>query len=182
MYGSPIFAATEAMTTTRPGRAPHRGQRPAQAPERRGEVEVEHPLPLLVRRPHRSGHARAGIGDEHLDRAEPVLDLPEELLGEGGLREVTGHDERRPGAGRSGPGQVRPAPRGERDRVPGAAERDRDGPTDPASGARHEGHGSRGEVAHAPRLPPTRYGRQDSGPGGVRSTAPRRGRRAQLAS
>ena len=50
-------------------RLDHRRQRPADAPERRGQVEVEHPLPLLVGglAPTAPASAAAGVGDEDLD-------------------------------------------------------------------------------------------------------------------
>ena len=145
--GSPIRAAVDAITTTRPSRPRDAGHGPAQAAERRGQVEVDHALPVAVAGPLDPRRVpRAGAGDQDLDRAPVVLHLPEEPV----------HRRRIGDVGRDGQGRARQAGRGgqgmgaaagERNPQPGLAEPDGHGPADAAPGP-----GDQRDPIHVARL------------------------------
>ena len=81
----------------------HRGQRPADASERRGQVEVEHPLPVLVASCRTSGrrHTGAGVGDQHLDGTPFSSTVAKAASTLAGSVTSAGTTERRPGADRA---------------------------------------------------------------------------------
>ena len=67
---------------------------PLGAAARAGEVGVEHPGELLLAHPHQQRVVGdAGVGDEHLDRAELVLDRGERGVDRGGVGDVAGDAE-----------------------------------------------------------------------------------------
>ena len=95
----PILPATDAITTTRPyPPSRHRRQGPTQAAERRGQVEVEHPLPVLVGGAHqRRRHRRPGVDDQDLDRPPLALDRAKASSIAAGIGDVGRKDESGPG-------------------------------------------------------------------------------------
>ena len=69
--------------------AQHAAQGRADEPEPRGEVDVEHRLPVLVAHPHRQPVAGdAGIVDKDVDLTERGLALAHQTLGLVGLGEI----------------------------------------------------------------------------------------------
>ena len=117
----------------------HAAQRRAGEPERRGEIDIEHALPVLVLEAERQHVARqAGIVDQDGERPRRLLRRSDQRVRRRGVGEVGGADM---GALAEFAGQriERLAPRaGERDRRALAVQRARDRRADAARGAGHQ--------------------------------------------